>query len=190
MHCRIYKLCNTENDKIYVGSTKNSLGVRMSGHRTQSRNGTRPINIYIRGMGSEKFYIEELEHKEVENRQGQLKLELLWIKKLNPELNIRQNLDVSSSTYVSPEDNKENITKRSKTYRENNVDKIKTAQKVWRDKNKESENGRNKVWYQNNPDYRKEYYEKNKERINAYRRRVHNSEKNKARCKAYRDEKF
>lgn len=163
--CTIYKICNTEDDKIYIGSTKRSLSKRMSSHRSESINGACKIHIYMREIGFRKFYIEKLEEKEVENRHEQMKLETIWMSKLSPELNI-------NVSYSSPERTKMINSRKDKKWREKNKDKISETYKRW---------------CLDNRGYGKEYYEKNKDRINEYRRSHHNSEKNKARCKAYRD---
>lgn len=182
-NCRIYKLCNTEDDKIYIGSTKQGLGERMAGHRGDARRGkNRRICQYIRELGVEKFYIEELESKEVEDRQGQMKLETVWISKLNPVLNMRP-------AYLSQEQRATYTKEYSKRYGENNKEAIKIKNKINRNKDPEKTKLRNKEWYAKNLGYGKEYYTKNKDRMNEYRRGKHNSEKNKARCRAYRERK-
>jgi group I intron endonuclease len=64
---KIYVIRNTENDKVYVGSTVQQLCSRMASHRKDAK--IRPHKIYqaIREIGIDKFYIELVENFACEN---------------------------------------------------------------------------------------------------------------------------
>ena len=87
--CRVYKICNLEDKKEYVGSTKQKLNRRMTSHEVETRKNRNnmPLHDHMRELGIRKFYIELLEEKEVANRRDQRILESEWQDKLKPELN-------------------------------------------------------------------------------------------------------
>lgn len=70
---KVYKLVNSENDKVYIGITYRSLKTRFKQHLSDAQQGyKRPICEAIRDLGSDKFKIEliceteDLENKEIE----------------------------------------------------------------------------------------------------------------------------
>jgi group I intron endonuclease len=77
---KVYVIRNTENDKVYVGSTTQPLSKRMASHRSDMYNPkTQHYKIYqsMREIGVEKFYIELLElypcntQEELNKREGE-----------------------------------------------------------------------------------------------------------------------
>lgn len=152
--CIIYKIHNSDDDKIYIGSTKQLLRRRFSGHKMSARGNisNQKIHIHMRKLGIDKFNIEELYSAEVSNKSGQMILELEWQKKLLPKLN-------TNRAYLSYN----NMLKLEKIYRTKHHDKIKKQ----RDKHREE----HKDYFK---EYQKNYYsgwkEKNKEKFDTYQR--------------------
>lgn len=86
---KIYKIRNSVNDKIYLGSTTQSLSRRMAGHREKCK--LKPDRLIYQEMnkiGVDKFFIELVESKECPSYEHQLKYEREWFDKLKPELNM------------------------------------------------------------------------------------------------------
>ena len=54
--CRIYKICNTVDDKEYVGSTKQKLAQRLSEHKSRARGNKKnmDINNHMKKLGIKK----------------------------------------------------------------------------------------------------------------------------------------
>lgn len=57
---KLYKITNSVNDKIYVGSTRQKeLRKRMDGHRSDARrNNSKKLSQFMREIGIDKFNIE------------------------------------------------------------------------------------------------------------------------------------
>ncbi len=85
---KIYKITNTVNSDIYVGSTVKSLIMRQYGHNHAAENGHQSkIYTVMRELGILNFKIELLEKCNVTTRMGLLEREQFWINKLQPTLN-------------------------------------------------------------------------------------------------------
>ena len=71
MHeCIIYKICTSVNGQEYVGSTTQKINICFSAHKRDTKNGSKKeIHRAMEKWGSENFYIEELETKEVSNNR-------------------------------------------------------------------------------------------------------------------------
>lgn len=67
---KIYKIINSENDAIYIGSTTQQLSSRMNGHRGDARQKSRSSIFHkaINKIGIEKFRIIFIENYPCENR--------------------------------------------------------------------------------------------------------------------------
>ncbi len=160
--CKVYKLCNSNDDEIYIGSTKQKLGQRFSEHKSRAKKGKKNMLIYdhMRKLGIDKFYIELLEEKEVANKQEQMKLEVLWQEKEACKLNkyraqstiekrkeldkeYRQKSEVKvklrANSYKYKLNNRDKINEGAAIYRENNHDKAIESTKRWRAENKDKE---------------------------------------------------
>ena len=152
---KIYKLINTENDKIYIGSSNNQyLSQRMNLHNQicKDTSGRRNSKLYIfmREIGIEKFKIELIEKYVCETKQQLVEREQYWIEQLKPELNTiraianpnydkecrdkKERSDRSKAFYHS---HKEEVLEKMKEYREENKDKIKERKSKYREENKE-----------------------------------------------------
>jgi len=113
----------------YIGSTKNKLSKRLSGHKadkTRNRNGSSSK------LNLELCFITELEKCNEENRKVR---EQYWID--NTECVNRRN---------TVHDEKHYIKEYMKQYREKNKDKVHKINKEWSEKNKEKikANGQNR----------------------------------------------
>ena len=129
---RVYKIYWSTNDETYIGSTRQSLSRRMTGHRSKCRHNQKmtsiPLFKAIKNYGYDFSYIE-LETKRVKERTEQLKLETEWIQRLKPSLN-RQN----------PHRTREEALRYYKTYNKHRTEEQKTNQrelrKKWETQNK------------------------------------------------------
>lgn len=66
---KIYKITNSINDKVYIGSTRqNPLRKRMDGHRSEARkNNPKVLSQFMRDVGIENFNIELIREIQVPN---------------------------------------------------------------------------------------------------------------------------
>ena len=123
--CYFYKVCNSENNKEYVGSTKQPISHRMTDHRKKVIKGSdRKLHNHMRDLGIDKFSIVELERKEVADRQEQFKIETEWMEKINSCLNERRAKTI-------PEKKLEIARK----YKSDNSDKVKSDWKKYEKNN-------------------------------------------------------
>ena len=89
---KIYKIVNTINDEIYVGSTKNELRVRWQGHKDAAKKNPERNGLY-QMMNDDTIVINEIfrivliETVECENREEQIRHEQRYIDMLKPKLN-------------------------------------------------------------------------------------------------------
>lgn len=96
-YCRIYKITNTSDKLVYVGSTVGSLKGRMRMHKDSLKEGSEAtIHKYMRSYGLEKFTIVLLARIHVETRREKLEHEQEWMDKYKTNLNDRR-------AYTSPE---------------------------------------------------------------------------------------
>lgn len=80
---RVYKIINSVNDKIYVGSTKGAIGKRWTGHKNKYRYIKCDLYQDFIKYGIENFDIELIKEYECKNQQELLKYESDEIKKCN-----------------------------------------------------------------------------------------------------------
>ena len=81
MSCKIYKITNKINNKIYIGQTWNSLKERFSDHKKPSSTNCIKLNRAIKKYGVFNFYIELLEECYSQNDADALEKE--YIQKYN-----------------------------------------------------------------------------------------------------------
>jgi hypothetical protein len=86
---KIYKIVNTINDDIYVGSTKNELRVRWQGHKCYAKKIPDCNGLYqmMNEYSFENFRIVLIETVECENKEEQIRHEQRYIDMLKPKLN-------------------------------------------------------------------------------------------------------
>jgi hypothetical protein len=115
----IYKISNSVNNDLYVGSTTQSLKQRFTKHISRTKNEKyKNIKLHkiMNEIGIDKFKIELLEETEFINKEEQLKLENKYIKELKPVLNSQ----LASDKCLEHNKIKCSICKTSKTYCEHN----------------------------------------------------------------------
>lgn len=96
MEAYIYKITNTENEKIYIGSTKRKVQHRFESHKFDAmKNQNHPLYSEMIGLGFEKFKIEVLEKVFVQTRAELCQIEGSYQEKFNPEYNINRNISES-----------------------------------------------------------------------------------------------
>ena len=87
---KIYKIYNTINDDIYIGSTSQKLCERMRQHRNDYKSSPRfNMLIYkaIREHGVENFYIELIDKYPCNDKDELRKTEGEYMRELKPSLN-------------------------------------------------------------------------------------------------------
>ena len=68
---KIYKIWNTENDKIFIGGTTQILTQRMGYHRSQARRGIHLSDLHtnMKSIGDKKFRIELIQEYPCQNKE-------------------------------------------------------------------------------------------------------------------------
>ena len=150
---KIYKIICDETEKIYIGSTVQSLTKRFQKHKSHHiswKNGKyNYISIFkmFDEYGKQNCNIELIENYPCDNKK---------VLELREAYFIRNN-----NCY-----NKYIPGRTLKEYYEVNKKKIKEDQKKYYENNKEKYKDTKKKYYEDNKEVRKKYYEYNKERIN------------------------
>lgn len=154
---KIYIIRNTENDKVYIGSTTQPLCKRMALHRRDARTEqciNRALYKAFTQIGVDKFSIELLEEYPCDNVEQLLAREGHFIRQHQSHI----------SGY-----NKKLEGRGLKEYLEENKEKILQKKIIYREGHKEHISNYMKHYYQQNKDElqetKKEWYEQNKERI-------------------------
>ena len=81
---RVYKVTNTIDDLIYVGSTTQTLAQRMTEHRNKAKNGKlKRLYDHMRNVGIPNFKVFLLEQTGPVTREGLLALENKYICELD-----------------------------------------------------------------------------------------------------------
>ncbi len=135
----VYKIWWDNKDDLYVGCTKQSLSIRMAGHRKMCKGGTQ-YRLYnaMRVNGLDFRYVL-LQSYEVSSRDEKRKWEQHHIDLLNPNLN-------KIRAYNTPEDNKRML----KQYKEEHKNEKRIADKNWRENNKDRKKANDTKYYRNN----------------------------------------
>ena len=142
---KIYKVLNTVDDDVYIGSTCVGLATRMSKHRAAARMNRSKCKLMTKmnDIGIENFYIELIkEYPECENIEQLRKLEGEYITELQPALNHRV---AGRSQKEHYNDNREYIKAHNKQYRIDNRESVLEYERMrWiRDKPKRQAINRN-----------------------------------------------
>ncbi len=108
----IYKITNSVNCQVFVGSTKQKLGVRLSAHKRASKkdNPTKPVDQCIKELGIENFHIELLIDKEVNGKKEENALVKEWVLKIingvpDVVIDIPELVDHDEKNYTAPSHN-------------------------------------------------------------------------------------
>lgn len=156
---KIYKICDLNEEMIYIGSTVKKLYERLSQHKYNYKKYLEdkkiiPSTVFkiFEKYGLENCKIYLLEEFPCENKEQLLKKEGEYIKNINCV-----NKCIAGRTEKEwKEDNKEKIKILLKEYKKNNRKKINEYLNEYYHKNKEKINNRNK-------EYKKKYFEENKD---------------------------
>lgn len=73
----IYKICNTENDKIYIGQTRRNIDIRWKQHLLSAKSNRDENTVLYRAMnkyGSDKFYIQLIKEYSFESKDELIKV--------------------------------------------------------------------------------------------------------------------
>ena len=169
---KIYCIRNHINDKIYVGSTCQSLSKRMAYHRDDCLKSNRNTLIYnmMRDLGRDNFYIELIEEYPCENSNQLTRREGELMRELKASLN---QVIAGRTRGEYKIDNHDKIKKTKaisdKKYAENNQEKLKAYRKEYYNKNPEKYKEDAKKYAEENREAvlakKREYYYKNRERI-------------------------
>ena len=163
---KIYAIRNTENDKIYIGSTTQPLCKSMATHRGYANTHNSKFAQNMREVGIDRFYIELLElypcqtQEQLNKREGEL------IREHNSFIDGYNSLIAGRI---------------EKEYYVENADKIREYQAKWQADNAEKIRESKAKYYAENAETLKEYQAKyraeNKDVINARRREKYASKK-------------
>lgn len=173
---KLYKLTNSVNDDIYIGSTaETTLARRMTNHRKDAK--TRKSYLYqqMRLIGIENFKIVLLEDYPCENKDQLRAKEDEWIQRLKPKLNqvraYRTDEELRDYKAQYYNEHKDKLLNQSIKYYEEHKDERLDYQAKYRDEHRDKINERQAMYYLEHKDERLEYQTKyrqdNKERINA-----------------------
>ena len=147
---KIYKIYNTVNDEIYIGSTTRKLSERMAEHRrclNDLKKQHYPLYQAFREHGVDIFFIELIENCTCNGKDELRKKEGEYIRLLKPSFNS----SIAGRTKQEYEnENKDNISKRKKQYYEDHKQHIIEQHKQHYEENKESILQRNKRYYEDN----------------------------------------
>ena len=150
---RVYKITNSVNDMIYVGSTKTTLERRFTHHKSSAKTHNFKLYKSMQDIGIDKFSIELLEEKYFDNDDELKKLEQEYINKYDISILLNER-----NAFISEQDRQEQI----KEYREKNKQQINEKAKEWCKKNREQINDKSKKYYEANKD---QINEKGRERF-------------------------
>jgi hypothetical protein len=183
---KIYKLVSFQTDKIYIGSTCQSLAVRKAGHKDSYKR-------YLNGQGYSTTSFELIKHGDVdiillENYSCDSKEELHKRERYYIECNDCVNKIIPTRTQQEYyKDNQERLKEyreqnkdRIKENREKNKEKLEEYMKEYRQQNKSKIQVKtkeyNKIYRVKNEnkikEYKQKYYEQKKDEINENKRKV------------------
>ena len=177
---RIYKIWNTINDEIYVGSTCNSLSRRMVHHRSAAKLGkSYKVYLTMNELGIDYFQIELIEYFPCQSKEELNAREGHWIR----QIGTLNSIIAGRSIKDYKKDNAEKLKEQNKEYQKNNQDVIQAYREKIKDKIKQY----HRKYYDQNKESlveaQSKYKEDHKEEISKYQHEYHQEwyEKNKAR---------
>ena len=150
-NAKIYKLVNSVEDAIYIGSTCNMLSKRLSAHKSNAKK--HPFQLvynHLNNIGWDNVQIILIDYAKCNNREELLKIEREYIDRLKPQLNY-------SRPCITDEERKELFTRSSRQWRSNNTEKVREYQRNYFEKNKEKLMARDKQYDKKFKDERRYY---------------------------------
>ena len=171
MSYQIYRIKSLQTDKIYIGSTKNTLKNRLSQHKRTYKiwvkDNTKKYLTSFEILKFNDYVIELIETCVFIDNAEKLKKEGYYIK-LNIEICVNKVIAGRTKTEYY-ESNKDQIIEKSKQYKEANKEQLAEAKKQYYELNKDQIIEKNKQYYVLNKDRKseenKQYYELNKDQI-------------------------
>ena len=192
---KVYVIRNTDNDKVYVGSTVRTLAQRMAQHRPACKNERKagyPLYEAMNELGVDKFYIELLEDVPCERREQLTAAEGRYIRELKTIAPDGYNSYIAGRNFQQwCEDNREAQSVYKIAYRIANKETLNAASREYHSEHKEANNARSREYHFANKEDQnlksRESHMANKEDRNASRReyRAAHIEAEKATKKAY-----
>lgn len=188
---KIYKIVSDQTDKIYIGSTCQTLCKRFSCHRGNYKDYLNGKQSYcasyeIIKYDDAKIYL--IEDYPCERREQLLRREGEIIKKKKNNGGCCNNKIAGRTKKEWKTDNRDIILEKNKQYKIDNRDKI---LQYYQD-NKDYILEKNHKYYEDNKDqvlnHQKEYYENNKDKISEQKKQY--SKDNKDKIKARRSQKY
>ena len=170
---KIYKILNTVDDEIYVGSTTQPLSKRMGKHRMNAKYRATKFYQHMNDIGIHNFYIELIEKFPCNSNEELYTKEGEWIRKIGTLNQLvagrtkqqyrEQNKDkLRKQNQEYKEQNKDKYREQSRQYREQNKDKIREQKQRYREQNKEK-------LREQNQEYKKQNKDKIREQKQQYR---------------------
>ena len=190
---KIYKIvCNTTN-KIYIGSTTQSLTSRLGQHKCNYKrflNGLKLTDSVFEVLENSDYVIILIENFNCNSKKDLFIRERYYIEKtecVNKNLPIRTRKEYCEANKerkkqydkIHKELNKNSIKEKRKTYLQNNKDKIKEKQKEYNEKNKDKIKEKQKEYKENNKQKIKEYRKRNKDKIKEKQKEYNKNNKEK-----------
>jgi hypothetical protein len=158
---KIYKILNTIDDEIYVGSTIETLSVRMAKHRsTMKRKPHYKLYTHMNELGVENFYIELIENcpcndvYELRAREGHFIRKIGTLNKQIAGRTDKEYMNQYNKEYK--EKHKEALKEYCKKYNEDNKEHIKEVKKKYREEHKVEIQEKKKAYYEKNKEYNNE----------------------------------
>ena len=198
---KIYQITDIAYTKCYIGSTTESLSLRMARHRHHYKqflkNNKNFISSYelFKEYGVENCKIELIEYykcdtsAELRKREGEhIKNNDCINKRVEGRTGKEYKQDNKDKIREYREQNKDKLKEYGIEYRENNKDKINEWHKENREKHKEKIFEQQKKYREKHKDKIKEYREQNKDKINE--RMKEYREKNKDKINEQRRERY
>lgn len=133
---KIYKLSNTVDDKFYVGSTVDTLCARFSDHKSNSkRHPNRDVYKHFIGIGWDKVSISLVCNFKCNNIKELHIEEARHIDLLKPQLNQYKATRLTAEMIASAKSDREIKTMKERIYFDTNKDLITKQRKDWHEKN-------------------------------------------------------
>jgi group I intron endonuclease len=171
---KIYRLVNSVDNEVYVGSTCLSLAKRLYAHKQKAKQDIeRRVYKHLNEIGFENVSIVLVEEFPCENKMQLERRERHWIDELKPTLNKRIPTRTDKEYRA---DNAEKQRERQKKYRAENAEKVREAQAKYYANAENAEKVREKhaKWYAENAakirEKQAKYEKENREAINARKR--------------------
>jgi group I intron endonuclease len=161
---KIYVIRNHVNEKVYVGSTTQSLSKRWGGHKANSKK--RPNYLIYKAfedLGIDNFYIQLIENYPCENKEQLRSREGFHMRKLNSYENGYNSIIAGRTEREYYENNKEKIQAYQKSYRESHAENLGMYRKQYYQDNKQNLNNKQKEYLKQHEDKYKAYQKKYRE---------------------------